>query len=747
MRSTLAGLALSTVCSVAFGQPWAELGPSPLTAYGGAVGRISAVAASPSDPNRYFATGADGGVWRTINGGASWEGLTDHLATSSIGAIALAPSDQSRVYVGTGEANFANHSRYGLGIYRSDDGGDTWSHLASDVLSGRCISRIVVSSVNPDVLFVGVTAAGGFPALAGAKGHPDATGPLGVFRSIDGGMSWEHLTSGIPALDTTELAIHPSNPSVLFAGIGHIFGHPDNGIYRSIDGGNTWSKLGNGLPTSNLGRAGLAISRSDPMRVYCMFARPADATGGGSTVLGGWRSNDGGDTWASMTGFPVGGPTYGWYFARLHVNPTNPNELYFGSLGVHRSINGGSSFTTFTAPHPDVHAFDTDAAGRLLVGDDGGMHRTTFIGSYEVLNTGLGTCQFYAGLSTHPTNPAIYLGGLQDNGCVLKPSDSSLTWTHVTSGDGGWTQISPHNPSVMFTESQGTGSLYRSTNGGASFSGVGSGLTGRNCFLPPFVLDPSTPNRMLYATERVWVSTNNGTTFVPLSTDVTASTTAAIRAMAISPVNSGVVYVATNNGRVLASSDGGANFALRLTEIPGWPRVTREIVPDRYDEQTVYLAVASFGTDQVRRSTDAGATWEILDGDLPDVPVNVVDVDRRGDAGTLYAGADDGVYRSIDDGQSWHRFGTGLPRAPVIDLRVEPVRNRLVIATQGRGAWSVAIECPADYSADGQVDVLDFLSFLDHFGTGRVNADFNADTIVDILDFLDFLDAFGTGCS
>lgn len=747
MRSLSTVLLISAICCIANGQSWTELGPSPLTAYSGAVGRISAVAASSTDPNLYFATGADGGVWRTTNGGASWIALTDHLPTSSMGAIAIAPSDQSRLYAGTGEANFANHSRYGLGIYRSDDGGDSWTHLAPDVFAGRCISRLVISSTDPNVLYAGVTAAGGFPPLAGAKGHPDANGPLGVFRSVDGGVSWTHLTNGLPALDATELVIHPSNPNVLYAGIGHIFGHIENGIYRSIDGGGTWTKLANGLPTSNLGRAGLAISRSDPLRVYCMFARPADATGGSSTVLGGWRSNDGGDTWASMTGFPVGGPTYGWYFARLHVNPANPNELYFGSLGVHRSINGGTSFTTSTAPHPDVHAFDTDAAGRLLVGDDGGVHRTTFVGSYETLNNGLGTCQFYAGLSTHPTNPAVLLGGLQDNGCVIKPSDSSLTWTHVTSGDGGWTQISPHNPSVMFTESQGTGALYRSTNGGASFSGVGSGLSGRNCFLPPFVLDPFVPNRVLYATERLWVSTNNGSTFSTLSADVTASSTAAIRALALSPVNTSIVYVATNNGRVLASSDGGATFSLRLTGVDGWPRVTRELVPDAYDAETVYLAGATFGVDQIRRSTDTGITWQVLDGDLPDVPVNVVGVDRRGDAGSLFAGADDGVYRSTDDGQTWHRYGVGLPRAPVIDLRVEATRNRIVIATQGRGAWTVPIACPADYSSDGQIDVLDFLSFLDHFGNGRANSDFNADTTLDVLDFLDFLDAFGAGCA
>lgn len=727
-------------------QTWSELGPAPLSAFGGAAGRTSAIAVSSTDPDLYLVAGADGGVWRTNDGGLTWTNLTDHLPTSSIGAIALAPTDESRVYVGTGEANFANHSRYGLGFYRSDDGGDTWSHIAAPTFSGRCISRIVVSSANPDVLYAGVTGAGGFPALAAAKGHPDSNGPLGVFRSTDGGHTWTHLNNGVPAIDATELAIDPSNPDIVFAAIGNIFGSPENGIYRTTDGGANWTKLAGGLPTSGLGRAGLAISTSSPDRVYCMFVRPADSTGGSATVLSGWRSSDGGDTWTEMSGFPTGGPTYGWYFARLHVNPANQDELYFGSLGIHRTTNGGTTFSTSSTPHPDVHAFATDAAGRLVVGDDGGIHRTTFTSGYEILNDGLGTCQFYAGLSTHPTNPTTILGGLQDNGCVVREAEGSLIWRQVSGGDGGWTQISPHNPDIMFTESQGTGALYRSTNGGTSFSGVGSGLTGRNCFLPPYVIDPNVSGRILYATEKVWVSSNNGTSFTALSPDVTASSTAAIRALAIAPSDSAFVYVATNNGRVLSSEDGGATFTLRLTDAAGWPRVTRELVPDRIDPRTVYLAGATFGAEQVRRSRDAGATWETLDGDLPDIPVNVIGIDHRGLMGTIYAGADDGVYRSVDDGATWTRFGAGLARTAVIDLRCEPERNRLIVTTQGRGAWSVPIPCPADYTSDGVVDILDFLDFFDDFGRARINADFNGDTLVDILDFLDFFDAFGRGC-
>jgi photosystem II stability/assembly factor-like uncharacterized protein len=239
----------------------------------------------------------------------------------------------------------------------------------------------------------------------------------------------------------------------------------------------------------------------------------------------------------------------------------------------------------------------------------------------------------------------------------------------------------------VFVEFQGTGNLYRSTNGGNGFSFVGNGISGsdRNCFLPPYLIDPDDPDRMLYATHRVYESANGGSSWSPLSDDLTTGS-GAIRALAIAPSDPQVVYAATNDGNVLYSDDGGASFALRLAGNPGSPRVTRELFVHPGDPQTAWLAVGVFGATQLRKTTDGGASWSALDTHLPDVPVNVVAV-LPGARDRIFAGTDAGLYFSPDGGASWQRYGKGLPRAPVIDLLLEPERGRVVAATQGRGVW------------------------------------------------------------
>jgi len=680
------------------GPPWTGLGPQPIVS-GPYTGRVSDVVASRTDPNLYFCAGADGGVWRTRDGGTTWTPLTDALPTSTIGALALAPSDERIVWAGTGEANFANHSRYGLGLYRSTDGGDTWSVKGAAVFAGRCISRIVVHPTDPARLWVAVTTAGGFPALAAARLHPQRAGPLGVFRSTDAGETWTQLSGGLPTTaSATDLVIDPSQPDVLHAAIGDIFGGPENGVYRTTDGGSTWSRLGGGLPASGIGRIALARSPSNPARLFAVLVRPATAGGDGASTLGIWRTDDAGTNWTQAAALSFQS-TYGWYLCVATVHPTSPDTVIVGGLTAHRSTNAGGAWTTITPPHVDVHAFAWDSSGRLLCGNDGGLHRSLSQGSsWQELNRGLGLVQFYAGLSLSPVDPNVVLGGLQDNG-TCRRSAATQDWAQGLGGDGGWTQIHPTTPTTAFAEYQGTGSLFRSTNGGASFgisSSSGIVTSDRNCFLPPYLIDLSNPSRMIYGTHRVYQSLNGGQSWTPLSGDLTGGT-GAIRALALAPTDPLAVYAATNDGRVLSSSDGGAQWTLRLTGNPGWPRTTRELSVHPQDARRVYLAGAAFGVAQVRRSTDAGASWTGLDGDLPDVPVNTVAVHARPSGTVLYAGSDDGVWRSNNEGLNWIRYGDGLPRAAVVDLIVDAARSRLVAGTQGRGAWSVPLDPLTDF--------------------------------------------------
>jgi photosystem II stability/assembly factor-like uncharacterized protein len=740
MTKTLLPLLVPLMAGVAGAQQWVSIGPSQITGFDGSTGRVSAVVCHPTDPLVLYIGGADGGVWKSTDAGVTWACLTDAFVTP-IGALAMSPLDPQTLYAGTGEANFANHSRPGAGILKTTDGGASWTELGVPEFAGRSISRINIHPTQPERLLVAVVGAGGFPLLAAAKGHPQATGPRGLWRSNDGGATWAQL-GGLPNLDVTDVIRQPGTPATILAAVGQITGSTSNGIYRTTTNGSSWTRVTAGLPPiAEIGRIGLAASPAQPGRFYAFIARPCDASGGGATTRGIYRSDDSGATWTLVNASSYQA-TYGWYFTTIAAHPTNSAEVWIGALGSSRSINAGSTFSSMGVPHPDVHAYAWDASGRLISGDDGGVHRYDGT-AWTTLNAGLTLTQCYAGISTHPTDPAKILVGLQDNGSALRESETSTVWRSVYGGDGGWTQINQQDPSVMFVEFQGTGNLGRSTNGGASFVDVGAGLTGRNCFLPPYLIDPDNPSRIIYATQSTWVSNDTGAFFEVLSADVTAGGTAAIRSMAIAPSDSRYVYVSTNDGRVLASVDGGASFALCITGHPGWPRCTREIFVSPDDPRTLYVAAAGYNSQRVLHSTDAGGTWTPIGAGLPNLPVNTVAADVRTTPHRIFAGTEEGVWAR--EGGVWSRYGVGIPRVPVIDLLVEPARNRIIASTQGRGVF-IAPLCPADFTNDGGVDGDDVIAFFAAWDVSAPRADINADGGVDGDDVITFFARWDSGC-
>jgi photosystem II stability/assembly factor-like uncharacterized protein len=683
MNARHAIVAFAVLQAVAAQGVWRELGPAPISS-GPYTGRVAAVATSRSQPDRYYVGGADGGVWRTDNGGVTWVPLGDHLPVTAIGALALDPNDDRILFAGLGEANFANHSRYGLGIARTFDAGSSWEVHGAATFGGRCISRIRIDPGNTARLYATVTGAGGFPALAAARNHPGANGPLGLFRSTDRGVTWAQLGGGIPTdLDATDVLLDPANPATIFVAFGRIFGDARNGIYKSTDGGASFTRLAGGLPAASVGRITLAVAPSSG-RLVASIARVATADGGSSSALGAWRSDDRGATWVSMSA-PSLHATYGWYLNTAVVHPTDPNRILLGGLSCVRTLAGGGSWTTVTPPHVDLHALEYDAAGRLVCGNDGGVHRSTNDGtSWQSLNTYLGLVQFYAGVSLHPGNRDLVYGGAQDNGTLRRTGTTAFA--SVLGGDGGCTGIDPTGTRV-FAEYQGTAALFRSTNGG-SFTSVGAGISGRNCFLPPYAIHPVDGLRMVYGTERVFLSTNGGTGWAPISPDLTSGGIAAIRGILFAPSDPQTIWVSTNDGRVQMTANGGTTWNLRRTGVPGWPRTTWPFAIHPTKPAEVYFAVGSFGTDQVLHTSDAGVTWRRLDGNLPDLPVHTVALDlQSGEPPILYVGTDRGVWRSEDHGRAWELHGPDLPHTPVIDLRVDPANRRLVAATQGRGIW------------------------------------------------------------
>jgi photosystem II stability/assembly factor-like uncharacterized protein len=590
-----------------------------------------------------------------------------------------------------------------------------------------------------------------------ARGHPQTWGPLGVFKSTDAGETWVHLEGGLPAISATDLAIDPQNPQTLYAAIGDIFGDPQNGIYKSTDGGASWTELSGGLPSANVGRISVGVSPSSPSVLYAIYTYAATSSGGGASTMNVYRTVDGGANWTPTNpgNFQA---TYGWYLSVVTVDPSDPDTAFVGGLSLLRTTNGGGSWSSVTPPHVDMHALEWDAVGQLIVGDDGGVHRTGNLGgSWEALNWGLGCIQFYAGLSLSPADLDFVYGGTQDNGTNYRAEPTQL-WTHILGGDGGYTGVRPQHPNYVFAEWQGTGNLYRSTNYGYSLNWSGSGISSsdRNCFLPPFAINPQNDAQMLYGTHRVYYSGNSGSSWTARSGDLTTGT-GAIRCLVLAPSNPQVAFVVTNDGNVQVSTDFGSTWTLSLTGVPGWPRTTRQVAVHPDDEERAILGVSYFDTDQILLTDDGGETWNSVDGDLPDLPVNTVAIAARGGSEVFYAGTDTGVYVSTDSGTHWTRMGGELPNVPVIDLLVEPDNRRLVAGTQGRGAWRISVFDTGDFNGDAVVDLADYVAFKEClFGPDAVPAptppitsaecletfDADADDDVDLGDFETFQERF-----
>jgi photosystem II stability/assembly factor-like uncharacterized protein len=675
-------------------------------------GRVLAVAGIPGNANTYYFGSVAGGVWKTTDGGLNWNPLFDHERVSSIGAIAVAPSDPNIVYVGTGEACIRGDSSFGDGVYKSVDGGKSWTHVGLD--DTRHIARIIVDPHDPNIVFVA------------ALGHTYGSNTeRGVFRSGDGGKTWQKVLYKSDEAGAIDVTFAPTNPHILYAALWEVYrtpwtlvsGGPGSGIYKSIDGGTTWTHLqGHGLPNGVMGRVGISVSGADSERVYAMI----EAENGGL-----YRSDDGGGNWTLINGdYDLRGRP--WYYTHVFADPQNADTVYVFNFVAIRSTDGGKSFQPIFTPHGDYHDLWIDPANpqRMIVGNDGGATISTDGGKNWSAEDNQPTGQFYHVAADNEFFYHIY-GSQQDRGTVgiatrtdhggIGDSD----WYSVAGGESGFILPSPLDPNIVYA-----GSLYstftrfdRRTGQTKNISPWPVSLLNQPAadakyrfgWTAPMEISPSDPHTLYVGAQMLLKTSDDGMTWSEISPDLTRNdkskqqsaggpitqdnTTVEyydqISFISESPVQKGVIWAGSDDGLIHVTKDGGTSWGeVTPSQSPNWCMVST-VFASPEDASNAYAAVDCHRLDDFRpyifKTADFGKTWSEIVGDLPDGSyVHVVKEDPKR-KGLLYAGTETGVFVSFDDGMHWQSLQLNLPTSPVYDLMVHD--DDLCVATHGRAFW------------------------------------------------------------
>jgi photosystem II stability/assembly factor-like uncharacterized protein len=686
-------------------------------------GRIVDLAVVESNPATMYVATASGGLWKTTDGGQTWAPIFDSQPTLNIGDVTVAPSNPDIVWVGTGENNARNSVAWGDGVYKSTDGGKTWKNMG--LRDSHHIGRIVIHPKNPDIVYVA------------AMGH--FWGPnkeRGLYKTVDGGQSWEQSKFIDENTGFIDVAMDPSEPDILYAAAygprrdGFSGGNPavqvreTAGLFRTDDGGKTWTRMTEGLPDRPLGRCGLDVYRKDPRIVYAVIqtdrtavtvqGQPAKA--GSNVEIGGvFRSEDKGKTWKKFNDLCP----RPFYYGQIRIDPTDDQRIYVLGIQFHVSKDGGKSFPAGAAKgvHPDHHALWINPADgkHLVLGNDGGLYVSQDRGTSWTAIRNLPIGQFYAvGVDTR--KPYRVYGGLQDNGswggpvATYRADGISLDdWKRVAGADGFYCAVDPTDPDIVYAEGQ-YGNLQRV-----------SLKSGMRKFIKPQPPDKQTPayrfnwssplvlsvhdaNTLYFGGNYLFKSTNRGDKWEVISPDLTRgkpgpspNTGHTITALAESSKKAGLLWAGTDDGRLHISPNGGKEWTELTDKVPDVPaaRWISRVECSHHAEGTAYLAIDRHRNDDYKpylfKTTDHGQTWQSLASNLPaNAPVYVIRESSR-NPDLLFVGTELGLFVSLDGGAAWHRFGRGLPAVAVHDLVIHPRDRELVIATHGRSLYVVDI--------------------------------------------------------
>ncbi len=673
-------------------------------------GRVNGVSGVPGQPNTFYFGSVGGGVWKTTNAGRTWLPIFDSQPIASIGAIGVAPSNPNVVYVGTGEADMRSQISYGNGMYKSTDGGRTWTHIGLD--NTRQIGRVLVDPLNPDVVFVA------------ALGHVYGANPdRGVFRTRDGGATWQRVLFKNNDVGAIDLNFDPATSQTIYASLWNTrrppwsiyppsYG-PGSGLYKSTDGGATWQPLGAGLPTDGLGRIGVAVAPSMRTRVYAIV----DAKEGGL-----FRSDDAGATFAKVSSDArIWGR--GWYFGKIVVDPRNADLVYVSNTGVYRSRDGGRTFGEPFKGSPggdDYHQLwisAEDSSRMILGGDQGAVISVDGLNDHPTWSSWLNqpTAQVYR-IAVDNAFPYWVTGAQQDSGAVRVRSRGRFAgitmrdWEPLCAGgESGYTAPDPLNPDIVFGGTVekcnvNTGKVERIS------PEVDLPTPARHTWTLPLVFSPADPHALYFSDQYLFKTTDGGAHWARISDDMTrenpgvppnldAATAAdvppqskrlgVIFTIAPSAVKAPLLWIGTDDGYIHLTQDDGRSWAnVTPRAMSAWSKVVM-LEASHFDANEAYAAVDRHRLDDnepyIYRTRDAGRTWQTITNGLPPgVYLQTVKEDPKR-RGLLVAGTELGVFVSFDDGDRWQALQLNLPPASMRDLAFHD--NDLIVATHGRGFW------------------------------------------------------------
>lgn len=678
-------------------------------------GRVVDVAIDPRNRSRRFAAVASGNVWRTINAGTTWEPVFDNYGSYSIGTVEIDPNNSNVVWVGTGENNSQRSVGLGDGVYKSVNGGETWTNMG--LKTSEHIGKIVIDPRNSDIVYV---------AAQGPLWAPG--GERGFYKTTDGGKNWERKLHISENTGISDIIYDPRNPDIILVSSYQrrrhfgmlVAGGPEGGIWKSIDSGETWNKLSNGLPKGDLGRIGLAISPQQPDVVYALIAGTDDTQGF-------YRSSNLGEDWIKMSDYMVNDAQY---YMELFPDPHQFDKVYSVQTFIEFTENGGKSFERLGEPnkHVDNHEieFDPNDPNYLLAGCDGGIYETWDKGKTWRFTENLPVSQFYK-VTTDNSFPFYNIyGGTQDNASLGVPSRTVNNngiregdWFVTTGGDGFQSRVDPNDPNIVYSESQ-YGVLVRFDKRSGESINIQPQPGAREPALKwhwnaPLIISPFQGQRLYFAAEKLFRSDDRGNTWKAISGDLSrnldrnkmevmervwgidaifknvwTSPFGTIVSLDESPKKEGLIYVGTDDGLVQVTEDSGKNWRI-IDNIPGIPKYAfvSDIHTSRHDPNTVFVVFNNFKYGDFKpyivKSTDKGKTWAHISNNLPERDFCWSIFQDHVDPNLLFAGTEYGLYFSVDAGAQWIKLKKGMPTIAIRDLEIQTRENDLVAASFGRG--------------------------------------------------------------